>query len=53
MIEILDSILISSASNGTIKFWEIFLNSNNEKDNYYYLIQTKKEHEYDAWKIYI
>ena len=51
MTEILDSILISSASDGTIKFWKIFLNSNNEQDNYYYLIQTIKAHESDAWKI--
>jgi WD40 repeat protein len=51
MTEILDSILISSASDGTIKFWKIYLNSNNDKDNYYYLIQTIKAHESDAWKI--
>ena len=51
MAEILNSILISSASDGTIKFWKIFLNSNNEKDNYYYLIQTIKAHESDVWKI--
>ena len=49
--EIYDSIIASSASDGTIKFWKIFLISNNPKKNHYYLIQTIKGHESDVWKI--
>ena len=51
MIEIFDSIIASSASDGAIKFWKIILNSNKPKENNYYLIQTIKAHESDAWKI--
>lgn len=49
--EIFDSIIASSAADGTIKFWKIFLISNNPKKNHYYLIQTIKGHESDVWKI--
>ena len=51
MIELFESVIASSSSDGTIKFWKIFLKSNNVKDNNYYLIQTIKGHESDAWKI--
>jgi len=51
MIELFESVIASSSSDGTIKFWKIFLKSNNLKDNNYYLIQTIKGHESDAWKI--
>ena len=50
MTEIFDSVIASSSSDGTIKFWKIFLISNDLKDNSYYLIQTIKGHESDAWK---
>ena len=36
MLEILNSIIVSSASDGTIKFWKIFINSKNQKENNYY-----------------
>ncbi len=51
MIEMFDSIIASSASDGAIKFWKIILNSNKPKENNYYLIQTIKAHESDVWKI--
>ena len=51
MLEILNSIIVSSASDGTIKFWKIFINSKNQKENNYYLIKEIKAHESDAWKI--
>ena len=51
MMEIYDSILASSSSDGTVKFWKIFLNSNIPSENSYYLIQTIVAHESDAWKI--
>ena len=51
MEEIIDSIICSSSSDGTIKFWKIFINQYNQKENNYYLIQTIKAHENDVWKI--
>ena len=51
MIELFDSIIASSSSDGTIKFWKIILNSDNPKVNNYYLIQSIIAHESDTWKI--
>ena len=51
LLEIYDNIIASSSSDGTIKFWKIFLNSNISTKNNYYLIQTIIAHQTDAWKI--
>ena len=51
MIELFDSIIASSSSDGTIKFWKIILNSDNPEVNNYYLIQSIIAHESDTWKI--
>ena len=50
MTELFESVIASSSSDGTIKFWKIFIISNVLKDNSYYLIQTIKGHESDVWK---
>ena len=52
LLELFDSIIASSSSDGTIKFWKINLNSNdNIKENSFYLIETIYAHESDVWKI--
>ena len=51
MIELFDSVIASSSSDGTIKFWKIILNSDNPEVNNYYLIQSIIAHESDTWKI--
>ena len=52
LLELYDSIIVSSSSDGTIKFWKIILNSNdNIKENSYYLIQAIFAHESDVWKV--
>ena len=52
LLEIYDSIIASSSSDGTIKFWKIILNSdNNTEENYFYFIETIYAHESDVWKI--
>ena len=52
LLEIYDSIIASSSSDGTIKFWKIILNSdNNPEENYFYFIETIYAHESDVWKI--
>ena len=55
MAEVFDQVIASASSDGTIKFWKIFINSNdqniNNNNNHYYLIQTIKGHENDIWKI--
>ena len=56
LLEIYDSIIASSSSDGTIKFWKIILTSNleinnNKNENNFYLIQTIYAHETDVWKI--
>ena len=51
MHELLNSIIVSSSTDGTIKFWKIFLNLNNKEENNYYLIREIKAHELDVWKI--
>ena len=53
LLEIYDSIIASSSSDGTIKFWKIILNSNleinnNKNENNFYLIQTIYAHETDV-----
>ena len=55
MAEIYDNVIASSSSDGTIKFWKIFINSNDQNininNNTYYLMQTIIGHENDIWKI--
>ena len=55
MAEVFDQVIASASSDGTIKFWKIFINSNdqniNNNNNHYYLIQTIKGHENDIWEI--
>ena len=52
LLEIYDSIIASSSSDGTIKFWKIILNSNNNtEENSFYFIETIYAHETDVWKI--
>jgi len=54
MLELNDFIIASSSSDGTIKFWKIFLNNNinnNKGENTFYLIETIYAHESDVWKI--
>lgn len=50
ILEIYDSIIASSSSDGTIKFWKINLNKDNINNNYY-LIEMIYAHESDVWKI--
>ena len=52
LLEIYDSIIASSSSDGTIKFWKLILNSNNNtEENSFYFIETIYAHESDVWKI--
>ena len=56
LLELYDSIIASSSSDGTIKFWKINLKSNleinnNKNRNEFYLIETIYAHETDVWKI--
>ena len=55
LLELYDSIIASSSSDGTIKFWKIILKSNleinNKNQNEFYLIETIYAHETDVWKI--
>ena len=56
LLELYDSIIASSSSDGTIKFWKINLKSNleinnNKNQNEFYLIETIYAHETDVWKI--
>ena len=52
LLELYDSIIASSSSDGTIKFWKMILNSNKNADkNAFYFIETIYAHESDVWKI--
>ena len=50
ILELDDSILASSSSDGTIKFWKIYLDTN-IANNTFNLIETIYAHESDVWKI--
>lgn len=51
ILELYDSIIASSSSDGTIKFWKLNYLNINVNDNTYYLIETIYAHESDVWKI--
>ena len=50
--EIYNFIIVSTSSDGAIKFWKLIIKSfNNSNGNSYHLLQTIKGHEDDVWKV--